>query len=573
MSMRAATYARYSSDLQRPSSIEDQVRRYRDAVVRRDWSDTMVFQDSEIPGMVSAGRPGYQQMLKAAKAHEFDVLIVDELSRLTRRPSELFGLHERLQFWGIGLVSLLEGLDTVTAPEAAKAIFALKSYTNETEGQTNAHRSRRGLEGRVLAGYHAGGAPYGYRTRPVHADKPGDPPGTGPVIGYEYLIHEGEAAVIQRIFQMYADGMSSRKIAALLNAEGVLPPGARWRDRDGVRRTWSHGAIHGDQKKGLGILNNEKYIGRLIWNRSTWPRDPDRDAKQVRRELPEDKWVMREVPEVRIVPQELWEAAKLRQRQCSRQGSRSAAHWRNRRLLSGLLVCAKCGGRYVLHGANTYTCSTRQNRGAVVCDCMVTVNAAAAEQAVLDELEALFCADGFLDRLVERVRQRWREARAVRSQRQASTQTLGDQLAEVEGEILRLVQWVVKGTLVEDLTAEMEAAEARRERIRHELAAAEGAELPAALNVLPGTIRRIVSDLPQMLAAGQVEQVKSALTRLVGKIEVHGEEVPGRQRPGALLVLRGDLEAALQLAGEKVKGVYSPGGIRTRDPMAENHVS
>ena len=236
-------------------------------------------------------------------------------------------------------------------------------------------------------------------------------------------------------------------------------------------------------------------------------------------------------------------------------------------------VCAKCGGRYVLHGANTYTCSTRQNRGAVVCDCMVTVNAAAAEQAVLDELEALFCAEGFLDRLVERVQDRWRRARASQVQHRSSVQTLREKLTEVEAEIQNLVKAVAKGVLVDDLADEMRAVETRRDRLRQEMAAAEGADLPAAINVLPVTVRRIVSDLPRMLAAGQVEQVKSALKRLVGKIEVHGEERPRRKRPGAVLVLQGNLEAVLQLAEQKIKGVYSPGGIRTRDLMAENHAS
>ena len=561
--MRAAIYARYSSDLQRPASIDDQARQCRVEISRRGWEEAALYSDSEIPGMVSEGRPGYQRLLKAAKVGEFDVIVVDELSRLARRSSELVALCERLRFWDIGLVAVLDGMDSVISPEAAKAIIALKSYTNEAEGQANAHRSRRGLAGRVLAGYHAGGAPYGYRTRPVHADKPGDPPGTGPVVGFEYLIHKGEAEVIRRIFQMYAGGMSSRQIAARLNAEGILPPGARWKDRQGVRRTWSHGAIHGDPTRGLGILNQEKYVGRLIWNRSTWPRDPDRDAKQVRRELPEDEWVVRDVPELRIVPQELWDAVRARQRQRSRGGLQSAAHWRNRRLLSGLLICGKCGGTYVLRGANTYSCSSRQNRGAVVCDCMVTVDAAAAERAVLHELEDLFCADGFLDRLVQRVQQRWREARAARSQHQASLQTLQGQLARVEGEIQRLVKAVAKGLLVEDLAAEMKAAETKRDRLRQEIAAAEGADLPAAINVLPATVRRIVSDLPRMLAAGQVEQVKSALKRLVGKIEVHGEERPRRKRPGAVLVLRGNLEAVLQMAEQKIKGVHSPGGILT----------
>jgi hypothetical protein len=120
---------------------------------------------------------------------------------------------------------------------------------------------------------------------------------------------------------------------------------------------------------------------------------------------------------------------------------------------------------------------------------------------------------------------------------------------------------VAKGVLLDDLAAEMRAAEARRERLVQEIATAEGADAPAALTVLPATIRRLVSDLPAMLAAGQTEHVKSALMRLVGKIEVHGEDVPGRKRPGAVLVLRGNLEAALQLAAEKVKGCGSPGGI------------
>jgi hypothetical protein len=66
-----------------------------------------------------------------------------------------------------------------------------------------------------------------------------------------------------------------------------------------------------------------------------------------------------------------------------------------------------------------------------------------------------------------------------------------------------------------------------------------------------------------MLAAGQVDQVKSALKRLIGKIEVHGEERPRRKRPGAVLVLRGILETVLRIAEEKVKGGNSPGGILT----------
>ena len=571
--MRAAVYSRYSSDLQRPASIDDQVRQCRAEIARRGWQEVAAYSDSELAGTIAQRRPDYQRLLTAAKAREFDVVVVDELSRLTRDPEELARLRKLMRHWQVELVALADGLDTIAAPGAASTIIAIKGLTNEMELEANAHRSRRGLAGRVLAGHHAGGAIYGYRTRPVHADKPGDPPGTGRVVGYDYVVQEEEAEIVRRVFRLYVDGMSGRQIAALLNAEGISPPGARWKNRLGCRRTWSNSAIDGDRRKGTGLLNQEKYIGRHLWNRSAWPKDPEQDGKQVRRERPPEEWVVSTVPLPPIVLQELWEAAKARQRQRSRGGPQSAAHWRDRRLLSGLLVCSQCGGNYVLRGANTYCCATRQNRGRVVCDCMVTVNAAAAEQAVLDELQPLFCNEAFLDQLVQRVQQRWHGARATQLRHKASLQALREQLARIEAEIQNLVRAIGKGLLVEDLEDEMRAAEARRDRLRHEVAAAEGTGPPDGLNVLPETVRRLVSDLPRMLAGGQLEQVKRALTRLVGKIEVSGEDRPGRKRPGAVLTLRGNLEAVLELAREKVKGCGSPGGIRTRDLMAENHAS
>jgi len=123
------------------------------------------------------------------------------------------------------------------------------------------------------------------------------------------------------------------------------------------------------------------------------------------------------------------------------------------------------------------------------------------------------------------------------------------------------VKAIAKGVLVEDLPDEIKAAEARRDRLRQQIAAAQGAGPPASVNVLPATVQRIISDLPRMLAARQVEQVKSALRRLVRKIKVHGEERPGRKRPGAVLVLRGDLEAAYGWRAKKSRVYTAPAGF------------
>jgi hypothetical protein len=191
------------------------------------------------------------------------------------------------------------------------------------------------------------------------------------------------------------------------------------------------------------------------------------------------------------------------------------------------------------------------------------VNAVEAEQAILSLLEPLFCDEAVLARLEAAVRKRLTEARRQRARQTTTGGQLRRQLAEVEGQISRLVQWIAKGKLVEDLETQMMAAEARREHLRQELARGRAAEPPTGIDLLPAAVRKIVSDLRGMLEAGRVEDLKRILSRLVTCIEVHEDPRPKRKRPGAKLVVRGNLEALLTLTGAKVTSGGSPGGILT----------
>ena len=74
-----------------------------------------------------------------------------------------------------------------------------------------AEKTHRGLSSRIEAGKSAGGRAYGYRV-PLH-------PNGLPITGELEIVKE-EAAVIRRIMADYADGLSPKKIAAALNAEG-----------------------------------------------------------------------------------------------------------------------------------------------------------------------------------------------------------------------------------------------------------------------------------------------------------------------------------------------------------------
>jgi len=152
------------------------------------------------------------------------------------------------------------------------------------------------------------------------------------------------------------------------------------------------------------------------------------------------------------------------------------------------------------------------------------------------------------------------EARRQRSHQRNAQGKLRGELAEVEARIARFMEWIGKGRLVDDLESQMMAAEARRDYLRRELARARSAEMPDGIAMLPTAVRKIVSDLRQMLEAGRVEDLKRILSRLITSIEVHEDPRPGQKRPGARLVVRGSLEALGQLT-RNVTSANSPGPL------------
>src|SRR5262249_51747526 len=116
------------------------------------------------------------------------------------------------------------------------------------------------------------------------------------------------AAVVRRIFTEFKAGRSPRRITIALNREGVRGP------RSGQ---WDASTINGNAVRGTGILNNELYIGRLVWNRLRYIKDPA-TGKRISRLNAPDRWIVQQVPELRIVSQDLWDAVKERQKSLKR---------------------------------------------------------------------------------------------------------------------------------------------------------------------------------------------------------------------------------------------------------------
>ena len=95
--MKVAIYARYSTDLQDKTSIAGQIANCEAVAKQNDWRIVDHYQDAAQSGN-DDNRPQYQKMLTDSEAGLFDAIIVDETSRLTRRPGELPRLLEILAF-------------------------------------------------------------------------------------------------------------------------------------------------------------------------------------------------------------------------------------------------------------------------------------------------------------------------------------------------------------------------------------------------------------------------------------------------------------------------------------------
>jgi hypothetical protein len=120
-----------------------------------------------------------------------------------------------------------------------------------------AAKTWRGLEGRVRQGRSGGGRCYGYEVA-KEADA------SGQAIHGGRWINPAEAEIVRRIFRESATGVSQRAIAHRLNQEGIAGP-------DG--RPWGDTTIRGHAARGTGILRNELYVGRLVWNRQRYIKD------------------------------------------------------------------------------------------------------------------------------------------------------------------------------------------------------------------------------------------------------------------------------------------------------------
>ncbi|AYM81058.1 recombinase family protein [Agrobacterium tumefaciens] len=539
---RVALYARYSSDNQRDSSIEDQLRQCRERAAREGWTVVETYSDRAISG-ASLIRSGIQSLLADAQAGRFDMVLSEALDRLSRDQEDVAGVFKRLSFAGVRIFTLSEG-------EINELHVGLKGTMNALFLKDLAIKTHRGIRGRVEAGRIGGGNTYGYRV--VHRlDTRGEP------IRGERDIIEEQAEIVRRIFRDYAAGKGPRRIAAELNRENIpSPTGKRWNDA----------TIRGNRAISSGILNCELYIGVIRWNRQKKLKNPD-TGRFTYRLNPESEWIRAEAPELRIVPQDLWDATKRQQDKLTNlyrkqiDGARDAMHMarqkngrlnathRPRTLLSGLVFCGCCGGSYARRGQDRFTCTNHMLGNG--CDNARTVPGKDLETRVLAGLRERLMTPEMITEAMSAYAQ---ETNRLNRERRSAAETTRRDLAETVKAIAEIVRVIEQGGWHRALSDRLTELEARQDSLTARLS-----DIPEDVPDLhPGiveTYRRRIERLTETLAhPDQALEAAEIIREVIDRIVV----TPGDKRGSYSITLQGELGTILDWIDRTSKPGYKP---------------
>jgi DNA invertase Pin-like site-specific DNA recombinase len=535
---RAALYARYSSDMQSQSSVEDQLRLCRLHAERQGWTVVQSYHDRAVSG-ASLIRPGIQALLADGLKGGFDVVLAEALDRLSRDQEDVAGIFKRLSFAGVKIVTLSEG-------EIGHLHVGLKGTMNALFLKDLADKTRRGLRGRVEAGKAGGGLCYGYQV--VKAlDVRGEP------VRGERTINEAEAQIVRRIFREFATGKSPRAIVRDLNAEGIPGPHGG---------TWMDTTLRGHSSRGSGILNNELYCGRLVWNRLRYVKNPD-TGRRVSRLNPKEEWIVKEVPSLRIIADDVWEAVRQRQADIARiydpmltaqKEARARGFHATRRpsfLLSGLLTCGICGGKYGITAHDRYGCLNRYRRG--TCANGQTIARQSIEERALAGLREKLVSPAYV---AEAVRAYHEETNARNHARRAEGEANRQKLIKIEKAIQGILAAIEDGLYAPAMKARMSALEQEKAELTVRLAEAPADTLDVHPNVAE-LYRARVSALAQALEDPATHlEAANAIRALIEEIVL----TPGAGRGEIKAVLRGELVAILDFAASRK---------RPRDPAPD----
>lgn len=317
----AAIYARYSTDEQRPTSIEDQVRQCRQNAASQGFTvdEQWVFSDSAITGTAKGRvkRIAYQRLLDAIADRLIDVVFVDEVSRVARDMLEGAKMMDIVERTGLRIVTG-DGIDS--RQKNWKLMWSFKLMSAVQEVESTADRVGRGMVGQLERGYQIAQPPFGYAGVRIKSED-------GRELGTLWELDPVKAGLVRDMYRWRFEGQSVGGIAKRLNLASVLPPSHK---RCKGVPYWRPATVH-------RLLANTVYKGMFIWNGSAFTRARARKKRKV------VETISYERPALRLVSDDVWAA-------CNPSAGKETVRGGGRHALSGIVTCGICAARLSITG-------------------------------------------------------------------------------------------------------------------------------------------------------------------------------------------------------------------------------
>lgn len=348
-----AGYVRISVDdeLDRDNiSIENQKAIITDFVKTRFPGSTLTFfEDRDRSGYTFEQREGYQQMRRGLMSHKFDILVVKDFSRFSRRNSRGLVELEDLRDAGVRIISIGDGIDFPNDDDWLKIQFQF--LINEMPVTDTSKKVRNVIKRRQADGEWLCAAPYGYI---INNRK-------------EFEIVPTEAEIVRNIFDLYNnDGWGYKRIANYLTDQGIPTPRMSEQIRkeaDGqeykrqVKAAWAIVTVQ-------GILDNDFYIGTLRQGKYTRAKINGKDIKR-----DDGEQIVIENHHQPIIDYRTFATTMALREKRTRSNYRGVKI--NDNVYSGFLECGDCGSPMFAMSrrdlAPAYTCGTYHRRGLKGC--------------------------------------------------------------------------------------------------------------------------------------------------------------------------------------------------------------
>lgn len=289
-----------------------------------NWKSFRLFSDEGISGTSLNHRDGFNEMIRLAKAGEANLILTKEVSRFSRNAKDTLNVAYELKDHNIGIYFINNRI--YTGNEQGCRNLAAISSAAEDESYNISDRVKFGQRVQMKKGVTFGRREmFGYR---IHKNEKKEE---------TYEIIEEEAEVIRKIYEWFAAGDGTHRIARRLEEEGI--PTFRYSNG------WSNTVI-------LRILRNEKYVGDLVQGKTYTP-----EMLTHKKKYQKDKaqWVKFPNHHTPIVERELWDKVQAILDEKAPSEEQKIKH-SNRYWLSGKVFCGVCGGRYISNIKKKKTC-------------------------------------------------------------------------------------------------------------------------------------------------------------------------------------------------------------------------